>query len=249
MSAAGRQAAARSRWLVGFETACWLIAMVGATLWLSVWLLGRAESDRGLSAFDAQVQSASSPAGVALSIRDAHILQIEGLAHSRRVPVAQSPAVRPDKGAWSEVRRADYLPTLPGDVSEAEEMPIAVLSIGGVGLRVPVFADTSERNLNRGAGLFHVSGGEGSPRNHIIAAHRDGWFRKLQHVDVGAQVLLEVPTGSQQRYRVISIDVVDPSDLSALEPTSREALTLVTCYPFYFVGPAPRRFIVRAVAE
>ena len=78
-----------------------------------------------------------------------------------------------------------------------------------------------------------------------IAGHRDTTFYPIRHVKVGDRMLL---TTSNQviEYRVTRAMVVDPDAVDVLDPTDRPALTLVTCYPFNFVGPAPRRFIVQA---
>jgi len=86
----------------------------------------------------------------------------------------------------------------------------------------------------------------GTDGNSGIAGHRDGFFRGLKDIATGDWIELETLSGKEV-YRVEQTWVVDPEDVSVLDPTPRRALTLVTCYPFYFVGAAPRRFIVRAV--
>jgi len=131
--------------------------------------------------------------------------------------------------------------------SASPERPEAVLRIQRVGLEVPVYADVGERNLIRGAGLIAGTGLPGSRGNVAIAAHRDGYFRALEHVVLGDLIALESLSGIQ-RYRVTELSVVEPDDLSPLRESEIPAVTLVTCYPFYFVGYAPQRYIVRAVA-
>ena len=79
-----------------------------------------------------------------------------------------------------------------------------------------------------------------------IAGHRDGFFRGLKDIVAGDVIELDTIQGTEV-YRVERTWVVSPEDVSVLDPTSTRALTLVTCYPFYFVGSAPERFIVRAV--
>jgi sortase A len=79
-----------------------------------------------------------------------------------------------------------------------------------------------------------------------IAGHRDTFFRPLEKVRVNDVVVLTAH-GTEYRYRVVFSQVVSPSDVGVLDPTGDDMLTLVTCHPFYFVGPAPNRFIVRAV--
>jgi len=87
--------------------------------------------------------------------------------------------------------------------------------------------------------------GEG---NLGIAGHRDGFFRPLKDIVVGDSMELLTTTGVVN-YEVTSIVIVDPGDVSVLAPTEKTTITLVTCYPFYFVGHAPKRYIVKAEAE
>jgi sortase A len=81
--------------------------------------------------------------------------------------------------------------------------------------------------------------------NSGIAGHRDGFFRGLKNIAVGDVIELKTPR-AKEIYRVERIWIVEPEDISVLDPTTTPSLTLVTCYPFYFVGPAPKRYIVRA---
>ena len=107
--------------------------------------------------------------------------------------------------------------------------------------------EASERNLNRGAGLIAGTAAPGSDGNIGIAAHRDGYFRALDSVEVGDPVELETLSRRRQ-YRVTELAIVQQTDVSPLHDRGVAAVTLVTCYPFYFVGSAPQRYIVRAVA-
>ncbi|MBK8287096.1 MAG: class D sortase [Ahniella sp.] len=100
---------------------------------------------------------------------------------------------------------------------------------------------------SQGAGLVEGTARPGGGGNIAIAAHRDSFFRGLRDVAYGDLIELE----SFQRkatYRVSALAVVEPDDVQVLAETGEAALTLVTCYPFHFVGHAPQRFIVRAVA-
>ena len=123
----------------------------------------------------------------------------------------------------------------------------ALLRIPRLGLEVPVFADGSAHNLNRGAGLVDPPVPADGSGNIAIAAHRDGYFRPLRLAEVGDVVELE-GIGPPRRYRIESLKVVEPTDLSPLAATPGPALTLITCYPFWFAGNAPQRYIVRAVS-
>lgn len=131
--------------------------------------------------------------------------------------------------------------------AEDETLPVALLRIDRVALEVPVYMDISERNLNRGAGLVDGTSLPDSNGNIAIAAHRDGYFRALADVAVGDVLELET-LRSTREYRITGISIVMPTDLWPLDETDEPAVTLVTCYPFYFVGNAPQRYIVRAVA-
>jgi sortase A len=119
-----------------------------------------------------------------------------------------------------------------------------VLRIPRLTLEVPVYGDTSDLNLDRGAGRIPGTAGLEQSGNIGIAAHRDGFFRKLKDVELGMVIILE-HSGRAQRYHITEISIVSPEDGSVLAPTDKPSVTLVTCYPFYFVGSAPQRFIVR----
>src|SRR6187399_2240272 len=120
-----------------------------------------------------------------------------------------------------------------------------VLRVPSLKLVVPVFEGTSEENLNRGAGRIEGTAPIGDLGNIGIAAHRDGFFRVLKDIRVGDELLLE-RLDATDTYRIVATRIVDPSDVSVLSATGAPAVTLVTCYPFYYVGSAPQRFIVRA---
>jgi sortase A len=158
---------------------------------------------------------------------------------------AQSaPAPTPDQSLWSPERVRDYQSSL-GLVTE---MPQAILRIPDLGLEVPVYASDSELHLNRGAGLIAGMGLPDTGGNVGIAGHRDGYFRVLKDVTPGQRI--EVETRLRRHvYRVVSTEVVDPDALHVLSDSELPTLTLVTCYPFYFLGHAPQRFIVRGAYE
>jgi sortase A len=131
------------------------------------------------------------------------------------------------------------------DTSAAEPAVIAVLRIPGIELEVPVYSGTTEQVLRRGAGLVEGTAMPGSTGNVGIAAHRDTHFRGLKDVAIGDVVELGTP-GQTRIYRITMLEVVGPGDVHVLDDTGEPTLTLVTCYPFYFVGNAPKRYIVRA---
>ena len=107
---------------------------------------------------------------------------------------------------------------------------------------------TDEFTLNRAVGHIGDTALPGADGNTGIAGHRDGFFRGLKDIGPGDAIEVETLRG-REVYRVERTWVVDPEDVSVLEPTPGRSLTLVTCYPFYHVGPAPQRYIVRAARD
>ena len=126
--------------------------------------------------------------------------------------------------------------------------PLAVLRIPKIGLEVAVLPGTDDATLDRAVGHIDGTALPSTDGNSAIAGHRDGFFRGLK--DIGEGDAIEIETvQTKEVYRVERLWIVPPEDVSVLDPTPTRALTLVTCYPFYFVGSAPKRYIVRAVAS
>ena len=119
------------------------------------------------------------------------------------------------------------------------------IEIPRLGVSVMVMEGDDENTLRRAVG--HISGTTlpGCPGNVGLAGHRDTFFRPLRKIRQDDLITLTTPAG-EYRYRVVSTKIVAPSAVWVLNAGPEEVLTLVTCYPFYFVGPAPNRFIVRA---
>ncbi len=122
---------------------------------------------------------------------------------------------------------------------------IGRLDIPRLKLSVVVVEGTDKPVLKRAAGHIVGTGLPGQPGNVGIAAHRDTLFRPLRNIR-NDDALTLTTVGGEYHYRVVSTQIVSPYDVAVLNPDGTEILTLVTCYPFYFVGPAPQRFIVRA---
>lgn len=129
----------------------------------------------------------------------------------------------------------------PGDV-------LGRLDIPRLGLSVAVLQGTSSRMLRLGTGHIPGTPLPGEAGNSGIAGHRDTFFRGLKDIHKNDEIQFQTASGLS-RYAVDWVKVVAPDDLSVLAPSSESELTLVTCYPFYFVGPAPTRFVVRAHKE
>jgi sortase A len=153
-----------------------------------------------------------------------------------------APAVKPDQSLWSPERIAAWGKA----VTDSAPAPLAVLRIPRLHLEVSILPGTDDRTLDRAVGHVDDTAAPGAAGNSAIAGHRDGFFRGLKDITAGDVIELDT-LGGTQRYRVEHTWVVAPEDVWVLDPTSSRALTLITCYPFYFVGPAPKRFIVRAV--
>ena len=145
------------------------------------------------------------------------------------------------RGLWSEKRVALY----EQSVALYVDPPLAVLRILKVQLEVPVLEGTDDLTLNRGVGHIVGTGRPGEEGNIGIAGHRDGFFRVLKDVVPGDKIELFTARGTDT-YTVDQIELVRPNDVSVLQPRRIRSLTLVTCYPFYFIGSAPQRYIVQA---
>ena len=126
---------------------------------------------------------------------------------------------------------------------EADPGLIGRIEIPRLGLAAIVREGTDSRTLERAVG--HVSGTAlpGGNGNVCLAAHRDTYFRPLEGVRKNDRIRITTPTATYE-YTVQGTAVVDPGAVEVLASTGDAALTLVTCYPFRYVGPAPRRFIV-----
>jgi sortase A len=177
-------------------------------------------------------------------------LHIDGAAGARhemeRFALLQAAALQqppaPDLSLWDAERVSAWRRAL----SDPAPPPLAVLHIPRIRLAVPVLRGTDDWTLNRAVGHIEDTALPGTDGNSGLAGHRDGFFRGLK--DIGPEDVIELETlRGKEVYRVERIWVVDPEDVSVLDATRTRSLTLVTCYPFYHVGPAPQRYIVRAV--
>ena len=123
--------------------------------------------------------------------------------------------------------------------------PLATISIPGTGVDAVILEGIGEEVLRRGVGHFPRTSLPGAGGNIALAAHRDTFFRGLRKVEIGQRIVIETADGLQREYRVESTEVVEPSQVDVLDDVGQEVLTLITCYPFRYVGPAPQRFVVR----
>lgn len=160
----------------------------------------------------------------------------DGVNHNADLHQSQNP----DYSLWSNRRTKLHQASLRKPVES-----LAVLRIPALHLEVPVLEGSDEVTLNRGVGRIAGTSRPGQGGNMGIAGHRDGFFRRLKDVRTGDAIELATTSGTDI-YVVDQIRITNPADVSVLRPRAKRSLTLVTCYPFYFVGPAPSRYIVEA---
>jgi sortase A len=139
--------------------------------------------------------------------------------------------------------RAATQPTTDRSVRRGDTL--AKLKIPRLDAELYVIEGDGPRELRRGPGHLLGTALPGENGNCIIAGHRDTHFRVLKDIREGDDIVLQTETG-QYLYRVRKTHIVSPENTSALKPTKTAALNLITCYPFYYVGSAPQRFIVEA---
>jgi sortase A len=164
----------------------------------------------------------------------------QALAETPSSPEFSPGAIAPDQSLWSDSAKTRY-----EKVRDAKGVPLALLRIGRLNLVAPVFLGTDPITLNRGVGVIDGTARPGEAGNIGLSGHRDSFFRPLKDIVVGDSIELQTLNGVQ-RFQVSEMRVVDPLDVSVIKPTGTTVLTLITCYPFYFVGSAPDRYVVRA---
>jgi sortase A len=149
----------------------------------------------------------------------------------------------------SESRKLQQTAAQPGIPSEArivtEGDVIGQIEVPRLGMSAIVVQGDSDDILRRAVGHVPETALPGQAGNVALAGHRDTIFRPLRDVQVGDTVTLKTPAGNHT-YQVSSTEVVPPTDVGVLESRGQNELTLITCFPFHFIGHAPNRFIVRA---
>lgn len=154
-------------------------------------------------------------------------------------------------GQLARMENADPLPTAHRRAKvyqanfDVSDQALAVLRVHRLHLEAPVLEGTDALTLNRGVGRIAGTSRLGENGNVGIAGHRDSFFRPLKDINPGDLIELVRRSGTDF-YTVDHISITDPADVRVLQPANKPKLTLVTCYPFYYVGSAPRRYIVEA---
>jgi sortase A len=141
---------------------------------------------------------------------------------------------------FREQRSSEESQSLP------EEPVVGRIEIPRLAVSAMVLDGVDDVTLRRAVGRVPGTGKPGKPGNIVLAGHRDTFFAPLRGIRKKDEVYLETTTGAKYRYVVESTKVVGPRETSVLASSKNETLTLVTCYPFDFVGDAPKRFIVKA---
>jgi sortase A len=149
----------------------------------------------------------------------------------RPVPVVERP-------------EADRLPNIASPATERGEA-IGRLEIPRIGLSAIVAHGDDEQTLTVAVGHLPDTPLPWQEGNAALAGHRDTFFRPLSRIRLGDDIRLLTPRGAF-RYRVTRHTIVNPDEVWVLNPSAGAALTLITCYPFDFIGSAPRRFVVHA---
>jgi sortase A len=153
--------------------------------------------------------------------------------------------------SWKASREASYVDgrIVPPGAKSLSVVPageaFARLSIPRLHAVVYVVEGTEHADLRRGPGHLEGTALPGSTGNCVIAGHRDTHFRALKDIHKGDDIQIEIAAGNFT-YRVSDITIVSPNNTDSLQPSRQAVLNLVTCYPFYYVGTAPKRFIVHA---
>jgi LPXTG-site transpeptidase (sortase) family protein len=199
-------------------------------------------------------------AGIALTgffvvqLAQGEVQRQDGIAEFEQMAQASAPATdaievtqdfentgEPDTSLWAPGRLADYQASLKADLPPV----LGVLEVPSVGLKVPIYSTNTDLVMDRGAGIIDGMAYPHEPGNIGISGHRDGYFRVLKDVQVGDVIVLQSLEG-EKRFKIKATKVVAIADTTLLRDTDDQTVTLVTCYPFYFVGHAPKRFIVTA---
>jgi sortase A len=146
----------------------------------------------------------------------------------------------PDQSLWSDKTKAKY-----EKAKFTEKPPLALLTIERLNLEAPIYLGTDRVTLDRGLGLIKSTARPGEVGNIALSGHRDSFFRSLKDIKKGDTIKMQTPDGIEN-FEVSDIFIVDALDVSVIAPTDTTVLTLITCHPFYYVGYAPDRYIVRA---
>jgi len=145
----------------------------------------------------------------------------------------------------SEPLPAPSIRLSPQPAPDALSPLLGRLEIPSIDLSAMFLEGIDAGTLSRGVGHIPNTALPGFAGNIGLAAHRDTFFRRIEELRIGDAVLITTLSANYQ-YVVDAVRIVDPADIQVLDDVGAPVLTLVTCYPFRYIGPAPKRYIVRA---
>lgn len=226
------------------------ILLIPGLLLLGYW--GWAHADRWVAERQAEAELdrllAAAPAAGGAT---AGIPEIEGEVLPARLPGEDGEEGEADEGSGeareapgTEAARAVAPAAVPAPAPSGPP-PLGRLEVPRLGLSAIVMPGTGRRTLRRAVGHIEGTALPGEPGTVGLAGHRDSHFRPLERIAPGDEIVLTTPAG-EFRYQVGWTEIVRPEEVDVLDPKGEPYLTLVTCYPFDFLGDAPDRFIVQA---
>jgi sortase A len=136
---------------------------------------------------------------------------------------------------------------VPGDTADVHNA-VTLLSIPKINLQAAILEGTDRKSLLLAPGHLEQTAWPGNSGNAVVAGHRDTFFRRLHELHRGDEVVVR-RAGHQFRYSVSKTMIVSPDELSVIRPSTDTRLTLVTCFPTYYIGPAPKRLVVVATLQ
>ena len=144
---------------------------------------------------------------------------------------------------WQRQQEVEQQNSVSTPAPETAGDTLTRLSVPKINLESVVVEGTSHSALLIGPGHLQDTPAPGESGNSVISGHRDTFFRHLNDLQMGDEVLVQ-RGGKTFTYKVTGKRVVEPTDLSVIAPTKDPEMTLITCYPTYYIGPAPKRLVV-----
>jgi LPXTG-site transpeptidase (sortase) family protein len=182
--------------------------------------------------------SKKSDTGLVLANENTRIISDDANNNKSAEPIISKQS--PDMSDWSANRKKHY------HEAEVSSTALGLLEIPQIDLKVAIFDQASEPHLNKGVARVLQSAKLSGEGNLSIAGHRDGFFRKLGSLVLGDIFTVKDLQGNKFHYQITKTFIVEPKDTYVMKATEKPSITLITCYPFYFAGSAPERYIVRA---
>lgn len=146
------------------------------------------------------------------------------------------------------LQEVQAMPAVSAAAQQGQEQGVVLLSIPKINLKAAIVEGTGRKTLLFAPGHLENTAQPGEPGNSVIAAHRDTFFRRIHELEHGDDILV-TRQGHQYHYVVTGKSIVDPNAVSAIRPSDDVRLTLVTCYPTYYIGPAPKRLVIVATLQ